>query len=98
MKCEGSGSKGTRVIERKRGVTDGQTDRRTRQKQYVFPRRGRHNNQIMGRTRFCCKVCCDLDLHSSDQNLARNKLSQYGDHFCEIVLNPTSNNKVMGRT
>jgi len=27
MKFEGSGSKGTRVIERKRSVTDGQTDR-----------------------------------------------------------------------
>ena len=50
MKFEGSGSKGTRVIERKRSVTDGQTDRRidgqtdrrTRQKQYVSPRGGRH--------------------------------------------------------
>jgi len=29
MKFEGSGSKGTRVIERKRSVTDGQTARRT---------------------------------------------------------------------
>jgi len=29
MKFEGSGSKGTRVIERKRSVTDGQKDRRT---------------------------------------------------------------------
>jgi len=29
MKFEGSGLKGTRVIERKRSVTDGQTDRRT---------------------------------------------------------------------
>ena len=28
MKFEGSGLKGTRVIERKRSVTDGQTDRR----------------------------------------------------------------------
>ena len=43
MKFEGSGSKGTQVIERKRSVTDGQTDRqpdgqtdrRTRQKQYI---------------------------------------------------------------
>ena len=48
MKFEGSGSKGTRVIGRKRSVTDGQsdrqpdgqTDRRTRQKQYVSPRGG----------------------------------------------------------
>jgi len=29
MKFEGSWSKGTRVIERKQSVTDGQTDRRT---------------------------------------------------------------------
>jgi len=29
MKFEGSGSKGTGVIERKRSVTDGQTDRQT---------------------------------------------------------------------
>jgi len=27
MKFEGSGSKGTRVVERKRSVTDGQTDK-----------------------------------------------------------------------
>jgi len=48
MKFKGSGSKGTRVIERKRSVTNGQTDRRTdsqtdrrtRQKQYVSPRGG----------------------------------------------------------
>jgi len=38
MKFDDSGSKGTRVIERKRSVTDGQTDRRTKQKQYVSPR------------------------------------------------------------
>ena len=43
MKFEGSGSKGTQVIEQKRSVTDGQTDRRTRQKQYVSPKGGRHN-------------------------------------------------------
>jgi len=46
MKCEGSESKGTRVIERKRSVTDGQTARRTRQKQYVSPRGGRHKNHL----------------------------------------------------
>jgi len=40
MKFEGSWSKDTRVIERKRSVTDGQTDRWTRQKQFVFPRGG----------------------------------------------------------
>ena len=49
MKFKASGSKGTRVIERKRSVTDGQTDRRTRQKQYVSPRGGRHNEDM---TRF----------------------------------------------
>jgi len=44
MKFKGSGSKGTLVIERKQSVTDGQTDRRTRQKQYVSLRGGgRHN-------------------------------------------------------
>jgi len=55
MKFEGSGSKGTWVIERKRSVTDGQTarridgqtDRRTRQKQYVSPRGGRHNRGLL---------------------------------------------------
>jgi len=56
MKFKGSGSKGTRIIERKRSVTDGQMDRRTRQKQYVSPTGGRHNNQVMGQTQFCCKV------------------------------------------
>ena len=40
MKFEGSGPKGTRVIERKRSVTDGQTAGRTGQKQYVSPRGG----------------------------------------------------------
>ena len=45
MKFEGSGSKGTRVFERKEvwqtdRRTDSQTDRRTRQKQYVSPRGG----------------------------------------------------------
>jgi len=30
--------------------------------------------------------CCDLDLQGSDPNVARDALSHYGDHFCEIVL------------
>jgi len=47
MKFEGSGSKGTRVIERKRSVTDGQTARRTdgqtdKAKTICLPQR--HNN------------------------------------------------------
>ena len=45
MKFEGSGSKGTRVIERKRSVTDGQTDSRTdgqtdKAKTICLPQRG----------------------------------------------------------
>ena len=45
MKFEGSGSKGTRVIERKRSVTDGQTARRIdgqtdRAKTICLPQRG----------------------------------------------------------
>ena len=48
MKFTGSGSKGTRVIERKRSVTDGQTNRQTdRQrslKQHVPFHGGRHKN------------------------------------------------------
>jgi len=47
---------------------------------------------------FAARSCCDLDLQGCDPNVARHTSSQYGDHFCEIVLNPTSNNKVMGRT
>ena len=46
MKFKGSGSKGTQVIERKRSVTDGQTDRRTDgqgKNNMSPPERGRHN-------------------------------------------------------
>ena len=48
MKFEGSGSKGTRVIERKRSVTDGQTARRTDgqgKNNMSPPEGGRHNNR-----------------------------------------------------
>jgi len=47
MKFEGSGSKGTGVIVRKRSVTDGQTDRRIdRQGKNKMspPEGGRHKN------------------------------------------------------
>ena len=48
MKFEGSGSKGTRVIERKQSVTDGQTARRTdgQGKNNMSPPEGggRHNH------------------------------------------------------
>jgi len=46
---EGSGSKGTWVIERKRSVTDGQTDRRTDEQgknNMSPPEGGRHNLSI----------------------------------------------------
>ena len=32
------------------------------------------------------RSCCDLDLQGSDPNVARDTLSQYGDHFCEIFF------------
>ena len=32
------------------------------------------------------KSCCDIDLEGSDPNVVRDTASQYGDHFCEIVL------------
>jgi hypothetical protein len=32
------------------------------------------------------RSCCDLDLQGSDSNVVRDKSSQYGDHFCEIVV------------
>jgi len=37
------------------------------------------NNEVMCRT-------CDLDFQGSDPNVVRDTSSQYGDHFCEIVL------------
>jgi len=35
---------------------------------------------------FAARSCCDLDLQGSDPNVARNRSSQCGDHFSEIVL------------
>jgi len=46
MKFEGSGSKGTQVIERKQSVTDGQTDRQPGgqgKNNMSPPEAGRHN-------------------------------------------------------
>jgi hypothetical protein len=40
----------------------------------------------MGQTQFAARSCCDLDLQGSDPNVARDTSSQYGDHFCEIVV------------
>ena len=49
MKFQGSSSMGTRVIERKRSVTDGQTARRTDgqgKNNMSPPKGGRHNNSL----------------------------------------------------
>ena len=35
---------------------------------------------------FAARSCCDRDLQYRDQNVARDMSSQYGDHFCEIVV------------
>jgi hypothetical protein len=39
---------------------------------------------------FAARSCCDLDLQGSDPNVARDTSSQYGDHFCEIILKSDS--------
>ena len=35
---------------------------------------------------FAAMSCCDPDLQGSDQNVTRDMSSEYGDHFCEIVV------------
>jgi len=35
---------------------------------------------------FTARSCCDLELQSSNPNVARDTSYQYGDHFCEIFL------------
>ena len=40
----------------------------------------------MGWTPYATRSCCDLDLQGSNPNDARDMSSQYGDHFCNIVL------------
>jgi len=42
-------------------------------------------NKVMGRTRFCFKVMCDLDFQGRDPNVARDTSSHYGDHFCATI-------------
>jgi len=57
MKYEGSRSKGTQVIERKRSVTDGQTDRRTDgqgKNNMSPPEGGRHNKHLFVFFYKCC--------------------------------------------
>jgi len=74
MKFEGSGSKGTRVIERKRSVTDGRTDGQTARRidgqgknNMSPPEGGRHNNKVSGQTQFAARSCCDLGLQGTVQ-------------------------------
>ena len=80
MKFEGSGSKGTRVIERKRSVTDGPTDRRTDgqgKNNMSPPEGGRHNNNsnndnsVVFKVQSTCKggkILKMLCLYLLDQN------------------------------
>jgi hypothetical protein len=35
---------------------------------------------------FAARSCCDFDLQGSNPNVASDTSSQYGDHFCDIVL------------
>ena len=35
---------------------------------------------------FAARSCCDLDLQVSDPIVVRDRSSQYGGHFCKIVL------------
>jgi len=63
MKFEGSGSKGTRVIEQKRSVTDGQTDRRTDgqgKNNMSPPEGGRHNSKQPGQLTHYTIVCVQI--------------------------------------
>jgi len=60
MKFEVSGSKGTQVIERKRSVTDGQTDRQPDgqgKNNMSPPEGGRHNKVPQRAKRVCSKQC-----------------------------------------
>jgi len=36
---------------------------------------------------FAVRSCCDLDIQDSNQNVAHNMSSHYGDHFSEKVEN-----------
>ena len=35
---------------------------------------------------FAARSCCDLDLQGSDQNVACDRSSLYGDYSCEIFV------------
>jgi len=42
--------------------------------------------KLWARHDFPARSCFDLVLQGSDQNVACDKTSQYGDHFCKMVL------------
>jgi len=44
------------------------------------------NKELWARHNFAARSCCDLDLRGIDPNVARDTLTQYGDHFCKIFL------------
>ena len=37
---------------------------------------------------FAARSCCDLDLQGKDPYVVHYTSTQYGDHFCEIVVKP----------
>ena len=41
--------------------------------------------KLWTRLDFAARPCCDLELPGRDPNVAHDTLSNYGDHFCEIV-------------
>ena len=47
---------------------------------------GLQMTKLWARHDFAARLCCDLDFKGSDQNIACDMSSQYGDHFCEIVV------------
>ena len=47
---------------------------------------GLQKTKLWARHELAARSCCDLDLQGSNQNVARDMSSQYGDHFCEIVV------------
>jgi hypothetical protein len=44
------------------------------------------NNEVLDGHDIAARSCFDLDLQGSPPNVARDTSSQYGDHFCKVVL------------
>jgi len=55
-----------------------------------------HKTKLWGRHDFAARSCCDLDLQGSDLNLAHDLSSQYGVHYCEIVLKSDFKQRIYG--